>query len=143
MASYQPSRPRYVSGYSNDRGNDILCLAGGSYLLWREGFGSERMIRLIKRFVDWLDARFPAKVVITERDLTEMRFALNTYKTEFENYRESAKEWEYRTVGRIDKLVDSVNSIKDLLAKGGATVKPEADKLREAFIRGEFDGAIK
>jgi hypothetical protein len=40
---------------------------------------------------------------------------------------------------QIDNLLASVAAIKDLLAKGGATVlKSEAEKLRDQFVRGEL-----
>lgn len=89
------------------------------------------MIKLFKKLFDWLDKRFPPKVVVAESDLRilseRMDMALSDHN--FNAGQISAH------LGRIQALEKSVTVIKDVLAKNGnITIKTEAEKLRDQFI---------
>ena len=93
------------------------------------------MRKLLRRFLDWLDSRFPAKVVVTEQAYKEIGEELARIGCSLNAYNGTNNLLRLR----IDTLEASVAAIKDLLAKGGASfVKPEAEKLRDAFVRGDF-----
>lgn len=94
------------------------------------------MIRLLKRLADWLDKRFPSRVVITEAKFSELEDRLRRCI-------QSTSDLNVDTnvlADRILVLEKSIAAMKETLVKGGANVlKPEADKLRDAFVRGEFN----
>jgi hypothetical protein len=125
------------------------------------------MIRQLKRFMDWLDSRFPPKVVVTEEMLKALRTTIDEHcellaeqvmfnaktaaaldkRTSDVNELGHRQDMTIDTLTRIRASYDerlpaiekSVAGIKDLLAKGGATMlKSAPEALREQFIREGF-----
>lgn len=87
------------------------------------------MIHLIKRFVDWLDSRFPPRFYVTEaifrgllRHDTEISQSVMTHAGRLAHLEE-----------RISALEKTLNAIKDFLAKGAVTGKA-AEQRRADFI---------
>ena len=93
------------------------------------------MRKLLRRFLDWLDARFPEKVHITLEQVESIDRRLDSVYHSLSELESSHDE----NIKRFAKIEASISAIKDVLAKGGASVvKSESDKLRDQFIRGEF-----
>lgn len=87
------------------------------------------MIRLLKRFADWLDSRFPPTVRVTDESFRSMLLQDAERIQQMNTHRVILNE--HRT--KIDKLEASVHAIKDLLSKAAApAVAPE--KRRSDFI---------
>jgi hypothetical protein len=93
------------------------------------------MIRILKRFIDLLDKRFPAKVYITEARLEEMQAAEHLHRKNV-----TALRMDFDTLSKEFAIVrKSVDGIKDVMAKnGGLTPKTESEARREAFVAGEM-----
>ena len=85
------------------------------------------MIRALKAFVDWLDRRFPAKVVFTEGIFLAINKESEVSKKLFEDVFSHFKMQE----ARIAASEKSIAAIKDYLAKSGTI---SADKRRADFI---------
>lgn len=107
------------------------------------GFG---MIRLLKRIADWLDRRFPPRLVVTQEAYDALLEKQHSISKRADKFRDELNEL---AVGigkeikadreRISALEKSLAAMKELLAKGGATmIKTEADKLRDQFVKGDF-----
>jgi hypothetical protein len=81
---------------------------------------------------------FPPKVTIREKDLIVLLADIATLQTAC---RANASRSDDAS-DRIKILETSISGIKDLLAKTGATtIKSEAEKMRDQFVRGEFTRA--
>ena len=93
------------------------------------------MIRLLVRFAGWLDRRFPPKITVS------VAWADEVGKT-FQNHNgriSAVADMGYAHAKRIVDIEKSIMAIKDVLAKGEATaIRPESEKLRDAFVRGEY-----
>ena len=99
------------------------------------------MIKAIKAFVDWLDRRFPAKVVVTEADyrqFQERQVHFSGLVAEFEKSTDERflgiVDYCARTNARIDKLEESVKALKEALGKTIAPGAVSAEKCRADFI---------
>lgn len=92
------------------------------------------MIRLLLRAAEWLDRRFPPKVVVTQENYDEIQAKLHKHNKELarlagENLAER---------GRIDALEKSLAAIKEGIATGKVPTGPAGkDRLRDEFVRGE------
>ena len=112
------------------------------------------MRKALRRFLDWLDTRFPAKVVVTEesyRALLEreakrdaialnLRADLAMLAKRFDQSEDAGGAYEVNTrqitklhEERLDKAETAIAAIKDLLAKGGVTAIAK-EQNRAAFI---------
>lgn len=93
------------------------------------------MIRRLKAFADWLDKRFPPKVVLTQEDYELVKGALASVCKEVLEDGHRIK----LIAERVEATEKSIAALKDLLSKGGVmAMKPEKDLLRDEFVRGEF-----
>lgn len=94
------------------------------------------MIRWLLRCAEWLDKRFPPKVVVTQKDYEAFTDRGQRHESALGAMRLSMDELRTEVTG----VKASLAAIKEALAKGGAAVlKPEAEKLRDEFVRGEFN----
>lgn len=94
------------------------------------------MIKAILRLVEWLDRKFPPKLVITVEDYERLSNRIDRCAKDAGNFHDDFM----LLAERVNKLDESIRAIKDILSKGGATaVKPESDKLRDQFVRGELN----
>ena len=93
------------------------------------------MILALKAFVLWLDARFPPKKVVTEEIFRDFEHRLSNAIRNSSGFNS-----DFMTMAkRLQEAEESIRAIKELLAKGGVSaMKIEADKLRDQFVRGEF-----
>ena len=89
------------------------------------------MIRLLKRLADWLDARFPAKVVVTARWVENIDSRLDAYNNRIDIHSQVIADYE----GRIARLEKAIATMKENLVKGDITPKAEADNLRNRFVQ--------
>ena len=87
------------------------------------------MIRAIVALGKWLDARFPAKVVVTEERFNFWVAAIQAHSSASLEYSKAMTCLE----ARISALEESIRAIKDLLAKA-ATAGAQAEKRRSDFI---------
>jgi hypothetical protein len=90
------------------------------------------MIRLLLRAAEWLDRRFPPKVVVTQESYDAMQEKLHKHNKELarlggENLAER---------GRIDALEKSLAAIKDGIANGKVPTGAVKDRLRDEFVSG-------
>lgn len=92
------------------------------------------MIALIRRFLDWLERRFPAKAIVTRKDYERMTQCLaDMYRTlDTQNGVQGAFS------ERISGLEKSVNAIKDALSRGQIPIMNSKEHLRDQFIKGDF-----
>ena len=93
------------------------------------------MIRALKAFADWLDRRFPPKKVVTEEIFRDFEHRLSNAIRNSSGFNN-----DFMAIAkRLQEAEESIRAIKELLAKGGVSaMKIEADKLRDQFVRGEF-----
>ncbi len=92
------------------------------------------MIRLLRRAAEWLDRRFPPKVVVTQESYDEMQAKLHKHNKELA--RLAGENLSER--GRIDALEKSLAALKDGIAKGKVPLSAtEKDRLRDDFVKGE------
>ena len=87
------------------------------------------MIRALVALGKWLDARFPVKVTITETKFHELCEVIDGNAERLGGVQSDV----HRVEERLAKLEDSVQAIKDLLAKA-ATAGAQAEKRRSDFI---------
>ena len=93
------------------------------------------MIKALLRLVEWLDARFPSKVHVTEEAYDSLLGRLSKLELKAAQLLQS----DDIRIARMTKMEVSIFAIKDFLAKSGANItKTESDKLREQFVKGEF-----
>ena len=98
------------------------------------------MIRMLKRIADWLDARFPAKVHVTDevfqsllRRETERQLHLNTLGAAIEQEVKAARQGHRILQERIDDLEATIGGIKEVVTKA-ANPDAQAAARRAAFI---------
>ncbi len=98
------------------------------------------MIRLLKRLADWLDARFPAKVHVTDeifqallRRETERQMHLNTLSSAIETEVNAARSGHRLLCERIDALEGTIVAVKEFVNKAEAPAAAAAAR-RAAFI---------
>ncbi|MDE2099546.1 MAG: hypothetical protein KGL39_20000 [Patescibacteria group bacterium] len=113
------------------------------------------MIRLLKRFADWLDTRFPAKVVVTEADyrmLQERQIKIaELAAADYSNAmleivklgnRIEAIEKSNPAISISDRLETLEQSVAGLAKALTKPKQSEADILRDQFRRGEFPRTV-
>lgn len=104
------------------------------------------MISLLRRFLDWLEARFPAKVVVKRVDYEALRKRIDDLHMradlDLRDTRKSLNELNQQIIiphiEKIATLEKSVAAIKDVLARGQVPVIQSKEWLRDQFIKGEF-----
>ena len=87
------------------------------------------MIKLLKRIVEFLETRFPAKVVVTEERFNFWVAAIQAHSSASLEYSKAMTCLE----ARISAMEESIRAIKDLLAKA-ATAGAQDEKRRSDFI---------
>ncbi len=90
--------------------------------------------RWLIRLGEWLDKRFPAKVVITRAELDER-------DERVKNLEQSVSFLDGNNAAfseRVSALEKSVAAIKDAITRGQIAPRTDKEALREKFIRGEF-----
>jgi hypothetical protein len=97
------------------------------------------MIAQIRRFLDWLEARFPAKVVVTMQAFKELGNEI-AHLNSVLNVQACAMSGQAE---RIDVLEKSLAAIKDAIVKGHIAPLTGKEALRDEFMRtGKFPGSI-
>lgn len=90
------------------------------------------MIKLLIRFAAWMDARFPARLVVTQEIFDTLSARFHRQEKLTDSLRIVLDDEQVR----VAALEKSVAALKDLIAKGGVTmIKTEADRLRDNFVR--------
>jgi hypothetical protein len=100
----------------------------------------------MRRFLDWLDSRFPAKIVVKEADyfaLHEKLGFLGMAVKQLSDVRDAGSAYEINTrqmaklhEERLDKLEASVQGIKDLLTK--TPRQSDVERRAEYIASGRF-----
>ena len=85
------------------------------------------MIKLLLRLAQWLDSRFPAKVVVTDEMFQRLNYAIG--KLEQRLIVESGISKEYQA--RTEKLEESISALKEAIVKAPLIA---ADNRRSEFI---------
>ena len=107
------------------------------------------MRAILRRFLDWLDKRFPPKVVVTLAEMEAIAEKLYKHKQSLESLHDTARGLADRLEGlekakpfdltvaldRIEAIEARQAEIAKMLA---APKKSESEVLREQFVRGEF-----
>lgn len=96
------------------------------------------MIRSLLRLAEWLDKRFPPRVVVTQ----EQYDALTDRAHKHEKTLAALKMEISDLSGRCASAEKSIVAIKDALARGGSVMmRAELDKMRDRFIKGDWEAA--
>jgi hypothetical protein len=93
------------------------------------------VIKLLRRFLDWLEMRFPAKVVLTEK-------MFNDVERDISRIDDVIMVWDSRITNcerHYSELQKSIDSLKEGIVKGD--IRPaltDAQKQRQEFVEGNF-----
>jgi hypothetical protein len=92
------------------------------------------MRKLARRFLDWLDERFPAKVTVTEEGYNQL---LDMYKST--NQRSVMLEGiSAAHQSRLEKLEDSISAIKEGISKQQNPVAVEMHRRSQFIANGRM-----
>ena len=75
------------------------------------------MIRILVRLGKWLDARFPAKVVITESDLASLKNRLDSNTQTVKMMNDHIEDLRQGFVERLNQHEESIKALKDAMSK--------------------------
>ena len=79
------------------------------------------MRKMLRHFLDWLDARFPVKVVVTEKRYCELELRVSILEGSLQAGLEKQEELCAGFAGMLGSHEESIKSIKEILARPAVT----------------------